>query len=82
MNPHARIDWRREGGGAHLLRQQATYRTVKQSATGRLKQLYEIAGGSSSRICDPPGPFTMSLRNSTPEVRSRATSAWRSLTIR
>src|SRR5262249_59089107 len=42
-----------------------------QSAGGRLKQLDEI----TRRICDPPGPVTISLRNSTRAARSRATSA-------
>src|ERR1044071_349859 len=31
--------------------------------------------GSSSRICWPPGPVTMSLRNLSPPARSRPTSA-------
>jgi hypothetical protein len=38
--------------------------------------------GSSSRICDPPGPVMMSLRKRTPAARSRVTSAARSSTTR
>lgn len=38
--------------------------------------------GSSSRICLPPGPLRMSLRNRAPALRKRATSASTSSTIR
>ena len=41
-----------------------------------------LPDGSSNTICCPPGPVTMSLRNSTPASRSRATSAAMSSTIR
>src|SRR5215470_10192742 len=51
------------------------YRRGWNSSTG-------LPEGSSRRICDPPGPVTMSLRNWTPAARSRRTSAARSSTIR
>ena len=38
--------------------------------------------GSSSRICWPPGPLTMSLRNVRPAARSRSTSAAMSSTMK
>ncbi len=41
-----------------------------------------LPAGSSNRICWPPGPLTMSLRNVRPAAPSRWTSAAMSLTIR
>ena len=42
----------------------------------------KLPEGSTSRICEPPGPVTMSLRNWTLAARSRATSAGKSSTMR
>src|SRR6266540_4158418 len=39
-----------------------------------------LPAGSSSRICDPPGPVTISFRKDSPAARSRSTSAARSST--
>ena len=41
-----------------------------------------LPDGSSSRICLPPGPWTMSLRKASPARRRRSTSATRSTTMR
>jgi hypothetical protein len=41
-----------------------------------------LPAGSSSRICRPPGPLTISLRNVRPAERSRSTSRAMSSTIR
>jgi hypothetical protein len=41
-----------------------------------------LPDGSSSRICEPPGPVTMSFRNGTPAARSRSTSLARSSTTK
>jgi len=41
-----------------------------------------LPDGSTNRICDPPGPVTISLRNCAPASRNRATSAGRSSTMR
>lgn len=67
-----------------------------KNPTHVMQELYEIEGqrragwnsstrlpeGSTSKICDPPGPTTMSLRNWRPAARKRATSAGRSSTTR
>ena len=41
-----------------------------------------LPDGSSSRICWPPGPVTMSFRNVAPSARNFSTSAATSLTMR
>ena len=49
-----------------------------------LKQFEElrVVAGSSSTICDPPGPVMISLRNCIPAARSRSTSVAKSSTTK
>ena len=64
------------GGAAGLLRPARARRREAPTAARprlsrrRLEQLDRVAGGSSSRICLPPTPVTMSLRKRRPASRS------------
>ena len=64
---------RRQAGGQGLL---------SDYAPAGWKSSIGFPEGSSIRICCPPGPLTMSLRNVRPAARRRSTSAAMSSTIR